>query len=271
MSRKREDDDGFESPSAESQAPALFSCPEEGCVRVYMRYKNLENHLACGNHKRISDKETFHDKAKILYGERVSSDVRPVPSLNASVTDVPVDEIHTKGWALAKKRAEVRFSAKQKDYLNRRFNEGETTSAKVDANDVSKQMRYAKDNEGRRMFTFSEFLSPQQIGNYFSRLSSKVRGTADVTDDENQACRGAKEKEDLQSEIMTLVGLKHPIVSNSYNLCELARNNKLKDLSLSVLKKLCISLDVTVMSDKRRKTAYTEQVQKLVESCSCFE
>ena len=49
-------------------------------------------------------------------GERVSSDVRPVPSLSASVSDVPVDEIPPKGWALAKKRAQVRFSAKQKDY-----------------------------------------------------------------------------------------------------------------------------------------------------------
>ena len=68
---EEEEDVGIESPSAESQAPALFSCPEEGGVRVNMRYKNLENHLACGNHKRISDKETFHDKTKILYGERV--------------------------------------------------------------------------------------------------------------------------------------------------------------------------------------------------------
>ena len=181
MSRKR---CYIESPSAESQAPALFSCPEGG-VRVYMRYKNLENHLACDNHKWISDKETSHDKTKILYGERVSSDVRPVPSLSASVSDVPVDEIPPKRWALTQKRAQVRFSAKQKDYLNRRFNEGETSSAKGDARDVSKQMRYAKDNED----TFPEFLSPQQIGNYFSRLSSKVRGTVDVTDDENQACR----------------------------------------------------------------------------------
>ena len=59
---EEEEDVGIESPSAESQAPALFFCPKGGGVRVYMRYKNLENHLACGNHKRISDKETFHDK-----------------------------------------------------------------------------------------------------------------------------------------------------------------------------------------------------------------
>ena len=73
---EEEEDAGIESPPAESQAPALFSCPE-GCARVYTRYKNLENHLACGSHKRISEKETFHDKTKILYGGRVSSDVRP--------------------------------------------------------------------------------------------------------------------------------------------------------------------------------------------------
>ena len=181
-------------------------------------------------------KETFHDKTKILYGERVSFLMsRPVPSLSASVSDQPVDGILPKRWALAKKRAQVRFSAKQKDYLNRRFNEGETTSAKVDARDVSKQMRYAKDNEGRKMFTFWEFLSPQQIGNYFSRLSSKVRGTVDVTGDENQPCPEARETDDLQSEIMTLVGLKH---QNCFQLVQfvIVRNNKLKDLSLSVLK-----------------------------------
>ena len=100
-----------------------------------MRYKNF-NHLACANHKLISDKETFHEITKILYGERVSSDVSPVPSLSASVSDVPVDEIPPKGWALAKKKAQVRLLAKQKDYLNRRFNEVDTASAKVDASDA---------------------------------------------------------------------------------------------------------------------------------------
>ena len=33
---EEEEDAGIESPSAESQTPALFSCPEESCVRVYM-------------------------------------------------------------------------------------------------------------------------------------------------------------------------------------------------------------------------------------------
>ena len=169
---EEEEDAGIESPSAESQAPALFSCPEGGCARVYTRYKNLENHLACGNHKRISEKETFPDKTKILYGECLSSDVRPVPSLSTSVFDVPVDEIQPKGWALAKKRAQVRFQP------------------------------------SRRIIS---------IGNL---MKGKL----------------ARETEGLQNDIMTLVDLKHPIISYSYNLCELVRNNMLKDLSLSVLK-----------------------------------
>ena len=56
-------------------------------------------------------------------------------------------------------------------------------------------------------YQISFLLNRQEI---FSRLSSKVRGTMDVTGDknlrENQACREARETEELQNEIMTLVG-----------------------------------------------------------------
>ena len=48
-------------------ASTLFSCPNEGCVKVYERYSSLEKHMSFGKCEMIPEKETLLDKAKITY------------------------------------------------------------------------------------------------------------------------------------------------------------------------------------------------------------
>ena len=254
----------------------LFPCPEEGCIKVYRRFSNLQAHLTCGNHKRAPDRETLHDKAKILYGEKMTSTAaRQAPGLRTAKSDVASDDIPSKGFALSKRKTQSRFSRKQKNYLNSRFDEGEISGSKVDPKRVSKEMRYAKDTEGNKLFALHEFLSPQQVSSYFSRVASSVRGHAGDNIEDLQATESAVQSEEssrsIRSQVLDRVALTHPIVSHSYNLCELVRNHRLQDLNLRVMKMLCSALDVDVATipDKRKKTCYQDQLEQLVKSCSC--
>ena len=49
----------------------LFSCPEEGCVKVYQRYSDIQYHLDCGKHDRMPEQETLLDKAVLNYAAKI--------------------------------------------------------------------------------------------------------------------------------------------------------------------------------------------------------
>ena len=66
-----------------------------------------------------------------------------------------------------------RFSVKQKNYLFTRFSIGKVTGQKADAATVAKAMITARDVNGERLFTSFEFLTSQQVGSYFSKLTLK--------------------------------------------------------------------------------------------------
>ena len=67
-----------------------------------------------------------------------------------------------------------RFSDKQKSYLVEEFNTGQGTGRKVDPEVVAKEMQREKDENGLRLFTISEFLTPLQVSSFFSRLAAMV-------------------------------------------------------------------------------------------------
>ena len=48
-------------------AVELFSCPKEGCVKMYQRYSSLERHLSFGQCKMMPEKETLFDSARRRY------------------------------------------------------------------------------------------------------------------------------------------------------------------------------------------------------------
>jgi len=84
-----------------------------------------------------------------------------------------------------------RFNDKQKGYLEQRFNIGQRTGRKVEADAVSKDMRHARDVNGNRLFGVSEFLAPQQISSFSPRLAAKVgHGNKEVTEPDVRAGRG---------------------------------------------------------------------------------
>ena len=42
----------------------LFPCPEEGCVKTYSRFANLQTHLDTGKHQMMLEQETLYHRAK---------------------------------------------------------------------------------------------------------------------------------------------------------------------------------------------------------------
>ena len=71
--------------------------------------------------------------------------------------------------------------------------------------------------------------------------------------------------------MVSLVGLQHPIMYDTNNICELASSSKLTaTFGLSVLCHICLSLDIDVSGiTVKRKKPYVDKLQDLVKSCTC--
>ena len=151
----------------------IFQCPSEGCIKVYQRYSALEKHLSYEKCELLPERATLLDQAKEMYhlklkeGRSVgatSHDERTVPrEVAANTTQL------ARGWALKQTKKSGCLSETQKKYLNEKFSIGQQTGHKVDPLSVARDMRYARNTEGNRLFTRDEFLSAQQIQSYFSR------------------------------------------------------------------------------------------------------
>ena len=94
--------------------------------------------------------------------------------VEGSGSSIPTPVTLRMGWALKSPSSRrTKFSNKQKQYLNIKFQIGERTGKKAEPRDVSKAMRTFKDSNGERLFGYGDLLTSQQITSYFSRLAAK--------------------------------------------------------------------------------------------------
>ena len=141
----------------------------------------------------------------------------------------------SEGWALRASKKSKHFNENQKNYLDEKFKLGQETGYKEDPSQVASDMRRAKNENGERRFAVGEFLSPQQIKSYFSRSAAKIKQAESVAEidvpaiDEEMAYSSAHDK------IIQECQLSHPILYDTYNLCQLYATNKLTRLSISFL------------------------------------
>ena len=64
----------------------LFSCPNEGCVRVYTRYGSMVNHVTYGKCDFREERESVMDTAKVLYSKKLwVSDGRKRPLQSSNI------------------------------------------------------------------------------------------------------------------------------------------------------------------------------------------
>ena len=159
------------------------------------------------------------DRAKISYAERLEA------GGGHSEVTITGSEKHYgspclpegwAGWESAKPRQ--LFNSKQKRYLEETFQHGETTRAKANPEDVSKELKCLRDENGKRIFTVEEFLYPQQICSFFSRMASKRR---DATDSDHEAEVFVRQQAAVHSDVMEALQqeITHPLPFSRKNLC----------------------------------------------------
>ena len=258
--------------SADNEHAGLFSCPVEGCVSTFQRHCNLERHMHYGKCKFAEERHSLLDKAKILYAEKLQEGSSAQPFIAGS--ELSEQSVHAlpQGWALRSTKKAARFNAKQKAYLDEKFKIGEQTGFKADPAQVAHDMRHSKHEDGSRRFTVDEFLAPQQIKSYFSRMAAKLRqGSHDVADEwDSQAVAEQDAYSAARAHILEECQLVHPITYDTYNLCELCARNKLTKLSVPILRIICSHFEMEIDNlPLRLKKPYVQLIEELVRSCSC--
>ena len=171
-----EEDYGREAKSDDQ----VFPCPKEGCTGSFQRYCSPENHLAFGTCTKTVERETLLDKAKVKYAPRLEEGSSSVPTIPLPPETCPRNTGYVtppEGFALKQVKKSYRFNEKQQEYLTARFTIGQESGKKVDAENVATEMRRAKELNGERLFSVSEFLTTQQVASFFFKNGSKSETT----------------------------------------------------------------------------------------------
>ena len=118
-------------------------------------------------------------------------------------------------------------------------------------------MRNTRDTDGTRMFNRVEWLSKLQIQGFFLRLSQRKQSDGKETSSDDA------EPEELAEEYSSLtdltdeqmlekasvavqfeIGVKHTVMYDVYNLCEMAFENKLSFFKVKMLKEMCKHFEI---------------------------
>ena len=67
------------------------------------------------------------------------------------------DKVSEKGRALAQQKSKSKLSDRQKAYLTEKFEEGEKSGKKLNAEEFAQDMRRVRDAMGRLVLTIEEF------------------------------------------------------------------------------------------------------------------
>ena len=150
-----------------------------------------------------------------------------------------------------------------RNYLQEKFDIGNTTGHKSDPVQVSVDMRCARDEQDRRLFTASECLQAQQIRSFFSRLAAaktaNVQNPADLKEKDIQDLESDFEAEQYETEMQQLrqdvaaeVTERHPIYYERFNLCDLGRKNKLTKFNIDMLVRICGHFELNIANVSRK-------------------
>ena len=194
--------------ASDTDEDTLFTCPEDGCVRTFQRFSSLQKHQDVGRHSYVLERETFLGKAMKRYARNLEEGTTFIESQVEEVAEesmtVPSANM---GWALKHaSTSQRRLNEKQKKYLVDLFLLGEQTGRKANPDEVSK----SRNSDGSLLFVSNEYLTSQQITNFFSRMAAKKSiqdpSTSDDDDDDDDLVSAMAEKEfdQVRQEIMKL-------------------------------------------------------------------
>ena len=120
----------------------------------------------------LSEKEKTMDRLMTAYADKLqTAGLRAEVTLDSS-SIIKENVSLNMGWAIKLEKKYKRFNDTQLAYLQETFDNGKKSGRKADPVSVSQEMRSANVNK-RRLFTYEELLTPQQIAGFFSRTSRK--------------------------------------------------------------------------------------------------
>ena len=266
--------------ASENGSDDLFDCPEQGCNCVFSSFDELEIHLDVGKHQRFINNEGVYDTLKREWAKNFTTvSENSIPEAQKNSTTLQGQCRLEMGWALSKARSgSTRFPTNVHDYLVKEFEYGEITGHKCTPLQVSLDIRHAMDEGGLRIFKREEWLTAQQIKGFFSRLARARRKSkynqvsgVDMNFEEDQNESDSEEtelREELIGSIRNELNVAHPIFYDTYNLCDLYRQQKLSIFKVVMLREICSHFELVVKT-KDKKSDLINKISSMVEKCSC--
>ena len=263
----------------------LYFCPEPNCNYTFTSIRDLEHHMDVGAHSRFVENETIYDTLRREWASKYTTiSTSASQSSVPTQSDMPSTQDQTQlpmGWALSKTRVgSARFPQKVRHYLIKKFELGELTGNKADPSEVAREMRITRTESGNRMFSRNEWLTKTQIKGFFSRLAKLRRKgivVSDVVevfdcerDDDDDDEEEKESREELIEEIFSKLHTKHPVIFESYDLCELHSEGKLAVFKVTMLKDICKYFELKFTS-KDKKADLITVISSFIEQCSCTQ
>ncbi|PFX16270.1 hypothetical protein AWC38_SpisGene19477 [Stylophora pistillata] len=197
---------------------------------------------------------SINQEAAKDWAERLTTSVSITdePQCEASTHQVvhdsmpPVNTV-SMGWALPKSRAgSTRFSCKVKNYLTAKFVQGEQSGLKADPQQVSNNMRKARDEQNNRLLDRDEWLTESQVQDFFSRLTANRKRQQTPSEIEQNPKELSLEEEEADRNVAML-----------------------KDRNVAMLKEILSFFEVPFKSRDRKKDLI-EHLMSFIQECQCF-
>ena len=180
-----------------------FTCIDPDCIKAFRKEKQYIHHISIGEHVYDEQKlDTLEDRSKRLWSIQCNELRFEQQNISfEAISEEPmIFENH--GYALKRRKKTSRFPVKVKNYLTDLYRNGEETGRKISPQVAAKKMRSEADEEGIRLFSPVEWLSPQQIRSFFANLCLKKQRVSNVIKVE-----GAEIDEELENAIVDLVAI----------------------------------------------------------------
>ncbi|CAB3989137.1 Hypothetical predicted protein [Paramuricea clavata] len=243
---------------------ASYQCNEPGCSYVSANFEALQDHINFGKHV-LSTKgnKGIYDRLRRDWAHKFATlSIEPVNRTSNILVKVSYSRQdwtpESRGWALQNPSGGgTRFSEKVKSYLQSRFDTGELAGRKADTNQVSKEMRAARNLDGTRKFNREEWLAARKRKRQTEGKETALAGDNADAENEEQLLEdeieflNEKHRNQVIEEVLDQVGLVHPITYDGYNICELAKLDKLSRFKVIELKEMCNFFE---LSPKARDT-----------------
>uniref|UniRef100_A0AC34GUE5 C2H2-type domain-containing protein n=1 Tax=Panagrolaimus sp. ES5 TaxID=591445 RepID=A0AC34GUE5_9BILA len=167
-----------EENSDEEATYKMFHCTDPNCIKKYVHYANLCNHIESGKHTHKPLRKTLYDYALTKFGDHLD-DLRD-RHLQLFARETFQDYVTTnnsatvKGWALRSNAKNKRFSNDVHKYVEELLLECKNKKKRFDPKVAAEAMENAKRADGRSRFKPSERLNDSQLSGLAQRKLKKL-------------------------------------------------------------------------------------------------